>query len=306
MKQFIARILLFLLLYFGSLSIIYIQPYKYDNFFQSAETKEARLKKDEPQIIFVGGSNTLFGIDSKMVVDATGYDVVNMGIHMGLGYYFQTNQVLDELRRDDVVLLSPEYVSYFNEKVINKRMLNQISEHFPSVLLQFDKRNRAKLLYEHILDKLKKNIVYIRQGKEYDLGPVGGYSFSGVNEYGDQTDHLTAEKGTSLGLWNMRVFQGQEFHPIFTSQTEKIIQKCKSVGCSVYFTFPAIAKSAYDQTVAAKVSDGLDELGYTRLGHPSEYVFETDEFYDTHYHPLKKVRGIRTSMVIEELKKIGL
>lgn len=303
MKQYLTRILIFIFLYFGVLLLIYVQPYKYDNFFQSAETKAERLKKKEPQIIFVGGSNTLFGIDSKMVADEMGYDVVNMGIHMGLGYYFQTNQVLHELRKDDIVLLTPEYVSYFKDKEVNKPMLNQISEHYPTVLFQFNRMNRFKLFYEHFLDKLKKNIAYIQQGKSYNLGPIDGYSFSGVNEYGDQTDHLKEIKGKKLGRWNMKIHHGESFHPVFINQTNKILNKCKEVGCEVYFTFPVIAKTAFDRSVAEKLATSLDEFGFPRLGNPIDYVFEPEEFYDTHYHPLKNARAERTNKVIEELKK---
>jgi len=305
-KTYLVKILAFLVLYLAVLFSVYVLPYKYDNFFQSAETKIERLKKKEPQIIFVGGSNTLFGLDSEMIVKETGYDVVNMGIHMGLGYYFQTQPVIDALQKDDIVMLSPEYVSYYLEKQINSRMLNQISEHFPSVILHFDHLNRVRLLYDHFLDKIKKNIIYIQEGKDYDLGPIGGYSFSGVNEYGDQTDHLKAEKGSKLGLWNMKVYKGKELHPVFIEQTEKMIKKCEKKECKVYFTYPAIAKSAFDAGVAAQAMSQLDLKGYPRLGDPSEYVFENKEFYDTHYHPLKRVRGLRTSKVIAELKKVGI
>lgn len=305
MKSYLLRSTFFLILYLAILLCIYLQPYKYDNFFQSAETKTERLKKKEPQIIFVGGSNTLFGVDSKMVVEETGYDVVNMGIHMALGYKFQTNQVLGNLEKGDIVLLSPEYTSYFSDLQANDRILNQLSEHYPSVLYLFQNKNRLKLLYNHFLDKIKKNVSYMKQGLDYDLGPVGGYSFSGVNEYGDQTDHLKADKGKKMGHFNMRVFRPKQIHEVFIEQTNKLYRECEKRGCQVFFTFPAIAKSAYDGTVADIVASNIDELDYVRLGHPSEYVFESNEFYDTHYHPLKKVRGIRTSMVIDELKKQG-
>lgn len=303
MRGYLIKILIFLALYFAVLFAIYIQPYKYDNFFQSAETKTERLKKKEPQIIFVGGSNTLFGVDSKMVAEALDYDVVNMGIHMGLGYYFQTQQVINELQSDDIVLLSPEYVSYYQDKVISKHMLNQISEHYPSVLLQFDHLNRPKLLYDHFLDKIKKNISYIQAGKSYKLGPVDGYSFSGVNEYGDQTDQLSIEKGSKLGQWNMKIYQGKELHEVFLKQTSRIVDRCKQLGCKVFFTFPALAESAYDNRVANTLVKSLDDLGYTRLGHPRAYVYPNAGFYDTHYHPLRKVRAQRTALVIKELKK---
>lgn len=272
-------------------------------FFHSVAIKHERLEKDIPQIILVGGSNTLFGIDSKMIVDSTQYDVVNMGIHMGLGYYYQTQEMINDLRKDDIVILIPEYVNVFEEKSPNERMLNQLTEHYPQAILQFDKDNRWRMFYRHFLDKTRKNIANIEKGSEYDLGGTGGYSLSGVNEYGDQTDHLKIEKGMKLGRWNMNRYRKTDIHPNFIKQTQAVINKCKEEGCEVFVSFPSLAQSAYDEGVAVKYMDAIDELGFQRLGEPKTFVFENKEFYDTFYHPLKKARGLRTENLIAELKK---
>lgn len=305
MRYFLLNIFLFSTIYIGSLYIVYMQPYQYDNFFHSVELKHNRLKAIEPQVILVGGSNTLFGVDSQMIVDSLGYDVVNMGLHMGLGYYIQTKEVIPDLRKDDIVLLIPEYNNYFDELPMNKRLVNQLSEHYPRILLLFDRENRFKLFYKHFLDKLKKNVGFILSGVDYKLPGGGGYSLSGINKYGDQTDHLKVDKGADkLGNWTMSRYKKRlELNDIFYKQTEAVIQKCKEKGCKVFISFPALARSAYSEDVANKICKSIDDKGYSRLGHPRDLVFDNKEFYDTHYHPLKNARAIRTNRVIAELKK---
>lgn len=303
MKPYILKLLLFLCFYFGIIFLVYVQPYKADNFWHSVADKHERLEKEIPQIIFVGGSNTLFGIDSKMVIDSMNYDVVNMGIHMGLGYYYQTQEMIGAIRKDDIVVLIPEYVNVFEDKTPNERMLNQLTEHYPKSILIFDRQNRWKMFYRHILDKLKKNISHIQKGSKYDLGGQGGYSLSGVNEYGDQTDHLTVRKGVELGQWNMNKYKDTDIHATFIEQTQAVINKCEEEGCHVYISFPSLALSAYDEGVANAYLMKIDEFGFQRLGTPKEFVFENIEFYDTFYHPLKKARRLRTIRLIAELKK---
>ena len=303
MKSFLLNTFLFLLIYLGGLFVLYKQPYKIDNFFHSVAAKHERLEKDIPQIILVGGSNTLFGIDSKMIVDATNYDVVNMGIHMGLGYYYQTEEIIDDLQKDDIVILIPEYVNVFEEKHPNERMLNQLIEYYPKAICTFKSSNRLKILYNHFLDKIRKNIAYIEEGLDFDIEGKDGYSLSGVNEFGDQTDHLKVKKGIKLGRWNMNKYNGADVHPTFIQQTQKVINKCVIQDCQVFVSFPSLAQSAYDEKVAEKYSKVLDELGFQKIGEPKTFVFKNKEFYDTFYHPLKKARRWRTQKLINRIKK---
>ncbi|HPG73671.1 MAG TPA: hypothetical protein PLM49_05215, partial [Bacteroidales bacterium] len=46
-----------------------------------------------PKIIFAGGSNLPFGIDSKMIQDSLHTPVVNLGLHAGLGLDFMLNEL---------------------------------------------------------------------------------------------------------------------------------------------------------------------------------------------------------------------
>jgi len=61
-----------------------------------------------PRIIFVGGSSLAFGVDSQMVRDCLGYEVVNMAVQGPLGDRYMTNEVEDQLAPGDIVVLGME------------------------------------------------------------------------------------------------------------------------------------------------------------------------------------------------------
>ncbi|HEY9783938.1 MAG TPA: hypothetical protein V6D17_00960 [Candidatus Obscuribacterales bacterium] len=62
-----------------------------------------------PKIIFVGGSNLLFGIDGMTLYKRLGYDVVNMGLCFNFRLPFMLAQIKEHVRRGDIVVISPEY-----------------------------------------------------------------------------------------------------------------------------------------------------------------------------------------------------
>ena len=66
-----------------------------------------------PKIVFVGGSNLAFGLDSARVEAETGYTVVNMGMGFNMGLRFMLDLVEPRIGADDVVVLVPEYNLFF-------------------------------------------------------------------------------------------------------------------------------------------------------------------------------------------------
>ena len=43
------------------------------------------LKSEKPKVLFVGGSNVLFGVDSKQFSESTGIPSINFGCAAGMG-----------------------------------------------------------------------------------------------------------------------------------------------------------------------------------------------------------------------------
>ena len=75
--------------------------------------KHNRLaQQPSPRIVFVGGSNLAFGLDSAAIERSLGYNTVNMGLDLSLGLDFMLREIEPLLERGDVVVVSPEYEQF--------------------------------------------------------------------------------------------------------------------------------------------------------------------------------------------------
>ncbi len=75
----------------------------------SVDKHHLLVQQPSPRIVFVGGSNLAFGLDSLAIERSLGYHPINMGLHLALGLDFMLAEIEAFLKPDDVVLISLEY-----------------------------------------------------------------------------------------------------------------------------------------------------------------------------------------------------
>lgn len=94
-----------------TLGILTLPRGRFHSSYQSMIQDKYRILKEtnEPKIIMVSGSSSAFGLDQKMLEDATGYKVANLGLHMGFGYLFYTEMAKVNINAGDIVLVGYEY-----------------------------------------------------------------------------------------------------------------------------------------------------------------------------------------------------
>ena len=117
MRLFLLNILLFTVLNAMILIIALFLPnhfIKGSLHFALLDKHEMLVKKEPPRIIFLGGSNISFGIDSKAIQDTFNVNVINMGIDGGYGLKFILNDYIQKMKNGDLVILSPEYHHFYN------------------------------------------------------------------------------------------------------------------------------------------------------------------------------------------------
>jgi hypothetical protein len=70
-----------------------------DDYLAASLDKEYRLATlPGPRVVFVGGSNVAFGLDSAIIERWTGRRSVNMGLYVNLGLPFMLDEVRAGLR----------------------------------------------------------------------------------------------------------------------------------------------------------------------------------------------------------------
>ena len=100
MRKFLIKSICF----FGVLVLCYFIIYKitYNQAAVKNDFMAAIIDKHEiangikqPKLIFAGGSNLAFGIDSELIEKKIGKKVVNLSLHAGLGLEFILNELKD-------------------------------------------------------------------------------------------------------------------------------------------------------------------------------------------------------------------
>src|SRR5690348_8879721 len=109
MRRFLLYLALFWLVQAALFAFCFwLRGHRSDNYLAATRDKEWRLATlPGPRVVFVGGSNLPFGLDSDVIERQTGRRVVNMGLYVHLGLEFMLNEASAGLREGDVVVLVP-------------------------------------------------------------------------------------------------------------------------------------------------------------------------------------------------------
>lgn len=302
MQKFFIKSIIFLLLissvvYYFSVNF----KRKYDlstDYLATLIDKEARLNSlDSNRLIFVGGSNLAFGLNSELIETTLPVKVANLGLHAGLSLTFMINQVSYLMKKGDAVVLTPEYPLYLDSFDPDIDLIQFAREIYPLTerYYQFTPKQVLKAKYERFRKYFTPD--------SYQIDSVFNRQF--FNKYGDNTAHL--KKKSLANLIDRKPINLIEIdHTI--SILHNFAEKCKKDGVSVYISYPPYPKTEYfgknKERVDAldlKLRKNLPNIVF--LDKPTNYIFEDSLFYDTIYHLNKTGREVRTKMLIEKISK---
>ncbi len=276
-----------------------VTPRASQSLLMSAIKKDSLLQNTpSPRMIFVGGSNLSFGLNSKIIHDSLGINPINTGIHASIGLKFMMDNTLNYIRKGDIVILIPEYNHFYRDVDFGSVEL---------LRMVFDvKRHNIKLLNDAQLLKLVPFIPKYAVSKyipiEYThlmIDPV--YSVNSFNEYGDVFKH-----------WDM---EQQDFSPYgqinsaFEYDNIEMIKEfnssIKEKGASLYITYPSLQATSYNNAAEQikRVENELQKINLKILGTPEKYKIPDSMMFNTPYHLLKKGVDYRTKLFIEDFTK---
>ncbi len=258
----------------------------------------------QPKVVLTGGSNVIFGFNSQILQDNLNYPVVNHAIHAGYGLKYIVEDVLQFVRKGDIIVLSPEYSHFIgnnyygkepllfsltvkpsNLKLISLQQLASISEFIPQFSF-----NRIK---SFIYNKVKNSKQNINSKKNYT-------EFS-INKFGDHYTHWD-DKGVDLKFYNFNGEVNTEVIEFLNSINDQIENK----GAKLIMSFPSLCKSTYEKnekTIIAIERTLKKYANFKILDTPKDHVYNDNLFYDTSYHLKGEGVMIRSKKLSFELKK---
>lgn len=257
-----------------------------------------------PKIIFAGGSNIAFNIDSKRIEEEFNLPVVNLGLNIGLGIEFILNELNDIAEKDDIVFLS---MTYFQEPYGMYSLRKHTSELVPKTGEYF----RFELIEELTIfqREFKNNVIGFlykltgRPGRvSVPLSPVEHlYVRSSLNEYGDFVAHHNLPQVDELD----QRLTFTESHWDGIEIMNSMLTDISSRGYHIYYLYPAYPKSDFQRNRDAIYNLHLkmkSDLKIPILGEPETFTYDDSLFFDTAFHLGYLGKKQRTDDLIELIK----
>ncbi|MDR0363213.1 MAG: hypothetical protein LBJ46_11105 [Planctomycetota bacterium] len=293
MKKFFFKLALFVVLLAtiagaAVLLTLFVAPnYSENDYMASFLRKYGRLKNTEPpRIILIGGSATAFGLDQYLLEEMTGYPVVNMAVHAGLGPELFFAPLRDEIGPGDIVVICFEFVEEWGNDYSLLLDLNDYT--FLHFVPSSDYPLLARLIPAFMVKKWYYYIKYGVLGRKLKTTEESPYRLAAFDGDGQMIyprpkslldDALFAEM-TQSPLNTL-------FHDSNIEILDGIYREASESGSVVLLSFPPVLKEAVDLDAA-----GIDKeqtAFETKLAVPiiskiSDYLFDRELMYDTTYH----------------------
>jgi hypothetical protein len=273
-------------------------------YMAAIEDKERLLQSTpSPRIIFVGGSNLAFGLDSNLIRQRLGLPVVNMGLGAGVGLRFMLEQIKPQLRAGDIVVIVPEYEilqadSEFDGGV---RTLAYTIGYAPQTIAYL----RSPRQFYHLLLGLG---AAIRNKLDLLHAPNPANRTEGRAAFdanGDFIGHLGKPQSSKIELQPLDPVKVANLVRDAIPVMNEFQHFAQSRDVTVYMTFPP-----HYGTISPDMS-GMKpffcqlkaQLDIPLLGTPDAYFFDASYMFDTVYHLTAEGRAIRTERVIQYLEQ---
>jgi len=274
--------------------LVFLSPDNDNNYLRARIDKHCILDTtSSPKIVFVGGSNVAFGIDSRIIRDSTELNVVNTGLHAGMGIKFIMSDLNPDIKKmkkeeNNYIIICPEYSHFYNEgngepitmaplfvsdikvvKLMNVAQLAMIMRGLP--------KYASGKIRENIENKIKN------KGNRSYKNDRYRYERKGFNEYGDEINHITLKSDHPQIIANkMSNTDINENTLSYFLNTIKIWEK----HAHVLIIPPALYDEVYKlQEVQIKqISDRLAKSGNPFMMPTDSFKYDKSMMYNTGYH----------------------
>lgn len=305
MYRFLLNLVRFLIFSFGIIFIIILLPAtpKSSNSLLFISTnKEKSLKNTQsPRIVFLGGSNLSFGLDSKLIKDSLHLNPVNMGIHASLGLKYMMSQYYKYKKKGDIVVLIPEYQQYFEdfaEGTDGEELARMIFDVDLKNYFNLNRNQRIQIFSS--LPKILKSKFKLDEYFGYDFDFI--YSRYVYNDYGDVDRKYLIKKRffkPTNSFNNLSINYDLLFDII---EYQKFLKK---KGIQLFISFPGYQVTSFNNS-KEKISQLYTVLNYYMfdlIGTPETFRMHDTLMLNSPYHLNSHGVNRRTILLINLIKQ---
>lgn len=283
-------------------NMLYVLPDKYAK-LEDSETRNGR-------IIFIGGSNLAFGLDTEKISQTIDRPVINMGVHAGMGLKFMIDDIKPRIEQKDIVIIVPEYPhfyekspsTFYGQDELLTVIFDVTSHGFKYIsatqfvsLIQFIPRYVGNKYFYFITQQFKEKKSSPRQDVVYRK--------SAFNEHGDIIAHLEMQNETVTPI-ETNDYPTDERVINYLNDFYEYVQ---SQDAEVYLIFTPFHETSYNNSIKSinNIKSMIDQkLKIEVIGPPERYKMADSLFFNSIEHLNREGRAIRTQQIIEDLTKI--
>jgi len=274
--------------------------------------KHERLESAQgSKLVFVGGSNLAYGLDSPSVEKALGHQVVNMGMNAYLGARFLLEEVAGSLKAGDTVVLSFE-----NEMFRVQSEFDAVDGRGTDIFMMVKTRPAS---WRFLPSGLQRQVLAaapeaLQRKTLRMLGDLAHWgrepklldrieTRAGFNSHGDLVSHVGVAWSEPLDAGtNLAACPLDPRIPVLLREFRTRLEKRQ---VRVFLLPPPIPRGYYNaqQTAVEATKRELDRsVPGLRIAEPERYVFAESCFFDDIHHLTGECRLDRTRLVIEDLR----
>ncbi|MGI4020855.1 MAG: hypothetical protein ACRYFA_05060 [Janthinobacterium lividum] len=271
--------------------------------YSQIDKNELLKNTPSPRIIFVGGSNLAFGLDSKRIKDSLLLNPINTGIHINIGLKYMLANTIKYIKAGNIIVLAAEYQQFYGTLADGEsELFSLVTDVVPQSRNSLDYKQYFKLVQlvpEFAQSKLQPLLLFYKYPKPDQF--IGRYDRKAFNNYGDACAHwkLSAENPKPY-LAITESLNNEIFKTLIDFKNMINRKKAK-----LYITFPGYQYSSYKNSITAikQVESQLKNYNFNLISTPQEYIIPDNLIFDTPYHLTKKGVDYRTGLLIKDLKK---
>lgn len=274
------------------------------------EHKMARATSIEGTRLFiVGGSASLFGLDSAVLEKTYGLPTVNLGVNAGLLLPYVLLKSQTVLKRGDIVIMPLEYHFYVYDGKPNVQMIDQIFSRDPQFFKHLTLQEQLQMLW-HITPQRLYDGFMAKGGTKSMMGP---YGYANLNAYGDQT-HTSQEEAQQWAYdWESlkkelpRHYGHDSQNDMGWKWLQSYITWAKKEGICLIFTPPTMMNDSFYETNLQErefyttLKKKVESLGVSFVGEPYTYMYDRKYYFNTDYHLNEVGRKLWTKDLIKDL-----
>jgi hypothetical protein len=285
------------------LVIVKIPSGVFNSSYQSLIQDKYRILKEtnEPKIIMVAGSSSAFGLDQKMLEEASGYKVANLGLHAGFGQLFYSEMAKKNINEGDIVLLGYEYGWQDGfESLDQKLIMTGIDDDIE--------------IYTCIpIRKWSDFIGYIFKYAEIKNGYTEATGIYSRDAFDSETGQMTMARDYNLDDYSAEVYGTVNTVLYLSDSSISYLKDFKEYveerGASIYFVSPPLIKDAvkcdYSEFDELKALEE-EKIGIPYISNPTDYFFSYDLMSNGPYHCNSVGEEVRTELLISDLERVGV